>query len=377
MHLIETENFYSSLLQWDLLKWINVLLNIFILFVGPSLLYIVIWYERYGADLMYRTLLNQLLSHLCYMELFTCVMTRINYFGIFCFGQVPGFYCNASIFFGRFSLVVTLSQITIRQILKYLYIFKWKNIVGLNDNFFALFVTLVNLFLSTVFVFATYFLGFHNDELDYHICTGRRPQENVLMTLKEMKYPYLLNLTNSSEWIRDVYGRDLVEIFSKYVCLTLFLLVFQTWFYSFFNHNSKLWDYICCIFKCNEGSNATSVTKGQNEKFEETKSNILGTSQTVLMLVFGMIAMIPVAIARIRAKQNIEHINGGNLRILFYISKISMPTFYFLLFPLLMLAFNYRIRKYLIKELKESRIKFWSFELLLSRPQQTSPQVVA
>jgi len=369
MHLNETENFYSGLLQLDFLKCINLVLNIVVIFIGPSLLYSVIWYERFGADLMYRTLLNQLLSHLCYMVLFTCILTRINYFGIFFFGPVTGIYCDVSIYFGRLSFVVTLTQITMRQILKYLYIFKWKSIVGLNDNFFAMFVTMLNLFLSSAFVFVTYFLGFHNEELDYHICTGRRPLDNVMMTLREMKYPYPLNLTNSSDWMRDVYGKDPVEVFSKYVCLTLVLLVSQTWFYSYCNHISKLWEFICCIFKCNNGSNIYPAPAGQNEKFEETKSNILGTSQTVIMIVFGIIAMIPVSVGRIRGQQKIEDINSGNLRALIYLGKISMPTFYFLIFPLLMLAFNLRVRKYLLKELKESKIGLLCFGLFQSRPE--------
>jgi len=263
-----------------------------------------------------------------------------------------------------------------RQILKYLYIFKWKSIVGLNDNFFAMFVTMVNLLFSTVFVFLTYFLGFHNEELDYHICTGRRPQENIILTLKEMKYPYPLNITNSSEWMRDVYGIDPVEVFSKYVCLTLVLLVAQTWFYSYYNHISKLWDYICSIVNCNEVSNISTVPAGQNEKFEETKSNILGTSQTVLMIVLGMIAMLPVLIGKINTKQNIDDINSGNLRTLIYLGKISMPIFYFLVFPLLVLAFNSRMRKYLLKELNESWIGLFCCGPLASRL-QTSPDMVA
>ncbi len=369
MYSNEIENFYSGLLQWDMLKCTNVVLNIILLFIGPSLLYSVIWYERFGADLMYRTLLNRLLSHLCYMVLFTCILTRSNFFGFFCFGPVAGIYCDVSIYFGRLSFVVTLTQITMRQILKYLYIFKWKSIVGLDDNFFAMFVTMVNLFLSSVFVFVTYFLGFHNEELDYHICTGRRPLDNVMMTLKEMKYQYPLNLTNSSEWMIDVYGRDPVEVFSKYVCLTLALLVTQTWFYSFFTHNSKLWDYLCCKLKCNGASKITKVTKFKNEKFEETKSNILGTSQTVSMIIFAVIAVIPVSVGKTRTKLNIEDINRGNLRLLIYLGKISMPTFYFLLFPLLMLAFNQRVKKSLLKEVKESWIALWFCGLCLPGPQ--------
>ena len=59
---------YAGLLQWDSLKVASIVVNVVIMFIGPSLLYAVIWYERYSADLMYRTLINQLLSHMCYIE---------------------------------------------------------------------------------------------------------------------------------------------------------------------------------------------------------------------------------------------------------------------------------------------------------------------
>ena len=49
---------YAGLLQWDSLKVASIVVNGVIMFVGPSLLYAVIWYERFSADLMYRTLIN-------------------------------------------------------------------------------------------------------------------------------------------------------------------------------------------------------------------------------------------------------------------------------------------------------------------------------
>jgi hypothetical protein len=53
------ENFFEGFLQWDALKVGNVALNVLLVLAGPCLLYTVVWYERYGADLMYRTLINQ------------------------------------------------------------------------------------------------------------------------------------------------------------------------------------------------------------------------------------------------------------------------------------------------------------------------------
>jgi hypothetical protein len=46
--------------------------------------------------------------------------------------------------------------------------------------------------------------------------------------------------------------------------------------------------------------------------------------------------------------------NEGHVRALIYAGKILMPTLTFCVFPLLMLAFNGRVRKSLLKELRES-----------------------
>lgn len=358
------DSFYTGLLEWDFIKIINTCLNIFLIFVGPCLLYSVIWYERFSADLIYRTLINQLLSHLCFIEIASCLLTRIAYFANYCFGPWSYAICDVNIFFGHYTFTVMVNQITIRQLIKYLYIFNWRNIVGLNDDFFACFITIVNLYFSFFFVFVSYFLGFHNEEPDYHICTGRTPAENVMLTMKQIRHPNPFNMTTSTEWIKDGYGTDPLEFYSKYCCLTLLLLVVQTWFYPYVKQASKCCAKVCRSLRKKTSSEETDSAIQQlpsfhNEKFEETKSNILGTSQTVLMLVLAIVAVAPISIGKALIKKNINDINSGKGRALMYLGKISMPTFTFLLFPLLMLAFNHKVRKSLWRELKETGTGKW------------------
>ena len=361
-----SSNFYTGLLEWDTIKIVNVCLNILLIFVGPCLLYSVIWYERFSADLIYRTLINQLLSHLCFIEMATCILSRFSYFANYCFGPWPYTVCDVSIFYGRLTFILMVNQITIRQLIKYLYIYNWRNIVGLNDDFFACFITILNIFLSFVFVFVSYFLGFNNEEPDYHICTGKTPAENVLMTMKQIRHPNPFNVTTSSEWMKDGYGTDPVEIYSKYCCLTLLLLVVQTWFYPYVKQTSKSCKKLYKIFQNQTDLEEIDLDDKiqhsgsfHNEKFEETKSNILGTSQTVLMLALAVVAVAPISIGKTLIKKNIEEINFGKGRTLMYLGKISMPTFTFLLFPLLMLAFNRKVRKSLWRELKETGAGKW------------------
>ena len=61
--------FYFGLLQWDILKTLTVVVNFAVVSAGLPLLYFMIWYEHNSGDLMYRTLINQLLSYLCIIEI--------------------------------------------------------------------------------------------------------------------------------------------------------------------------------------------------------------------------------------------------------------------------------------------------------------------
>jgi hypothetical protein len=144
---------------------VSIVSNLLILFLGPSLLYAVIWYERFSADLMYRTLINQLLSHLCYIQALNCILSRLAFILIYSFGPFPGIACDVIFTYARYAFVATITEITIRQVIKYFYIFNWKHVVGLNDDFAAFYITFVNLGLSAILVFVFYFLGFNNEGL--------------------------------------------------------------------------------------------------------------------------------------------------------------------------------------------------------------------
>jgi len=159
-----SNNFYSGLLEWDTIKVFNVVLNIFIMVFSPLLFYSVIWYERFSADIVYRTLINQLLSNLCLIQIVGCVISRINYFIIYCLSPLPLAICDLTNYLGRWTFLVMMTQITLRQFIKYLYIFNWKCVASLNDDFFSLYITTWNIIFCTVFVFIAYFLGFHNEE---------------------------------------------------------------------------------------------------------------------------------------------------------------------------------------------------------------------
>lgn len=78
--------------------------------------------------------------------------------------------CDFIVFVGRALYICALGELTARQIIKFLYIFHFKHLINLNEDFVALFVTLVNLVFCGIFVFVSYYLGFHYSEIDFNIC---------------------------------------------------------------------------------------------------------------------------------------------------------------------------------------------------------------
>jgi hypothetical protein len=68
----DDHHFFSGLKSWDYVKWITILLNILMTITGTILSLGVIWYERHSADIRYRTLMNQMLSHICFIHIARC-----------------------------------------------------------------------------------------------------------------------------------------------------------------------------------------------------------------------------------------------------------------------------------------------------------------
>ena len=184
---ISSENsgtIYAGFLEWNLFKLIYIIFHILLTFVAPSVLSCIVWYERYGSELRYRTMAHMILSNVCVILIARCFTTRIPHIAILFISPLSPSKCDAIIFFARYSFLCTCIEIAIWQLAKYFYIFKWQHVVGLNDKFFSNYLTMCNLLLSAIFLFVTYMIGYHNAELDYHICTGNSPTFNILMSFR-------------------------------------------------------------------------------------------------------------------------------------------------------------------------------------------------
>ncbi len=219
--------FYTGLVEWDFIKVIYLIFHILLTFIGPGLLYSIVWYERYSSDIRCRTLMNQLLAHICILSIIDCLINRIPYISIIFIGPYSSTTCGYLSFMGRFCYLIRIIELSIRQIIKYFYIFQWKYLVSLNNDFFAIFFTIWNLILCFLFIFISYQLGFQDSDLDYHICTGKQPKENIMETFLQMgKY------VKSEEYPPTYYTMittDPLNVLTQIVFVMLVLIAIHTW----------------------------------------------------------------------------------------------------------------------------------------------------
>jgi hypothetical protein len=344
--------FYAGLVEWDLIKMFYLLFHILLTFIGPSLLYSIAWYERFSSDLRCRTLMNQLLSHIMLLSLLGSIIGRIPYVSIIFIGPFPSTVCNSIIFLGRYLFLCILTEFAIRQVIKYLYIFQWKYIVSLNADFFAFYFTTHNLLLSFVFIFVAFILGYQNSEIDYHICTGRNPKDNILARFYELKWFTLSN--KSPLTLEEVMKGDPLHLLTLVLFLVLFLVCLQTLIYC---HKDSL--IICWKVLTRADKNPTSdpaiaeAQKITNYNFEETKNVIIGSSGTFLTAVLVVVLLTPAAISKSILIEDPNKINSGSGRLWSYLSRISMPILSYCVLPIIIIGSNSKMRKTLLREIQD------------------------
>ena len=342
-----SQTFYTGLVQWDSIKAFYLIFHILLTFIGPGLLYSIVWYERFSSDIRYRTLMNQLLSHICTFSIVDCLSNRILYVSILYIGPYSTSVCQFSSFVGRYFYLIRIIELSIRQLIKYFYIFQWKYIVSLNNDFFAIFFTLCNLALSFLFVFTTYELGFQNSDLDFHICTGKTPLDNILSTFLQMS-----KFTKSNDLpltYRRMIAKDPLNIITQYVFIILILICIQTWVYSIKVYLINIWKWLISIGKSpNQVSNNTS-----NNSNEDTKNVILGASGTLALIVLIVLIYIPASISRYIAHIDPDRINHGSGRLWNYASRFSIPILHYCILPIITIGSNSKMRKTLKREMKD------------------------
>ena len=137
----------------------------------------------YRFLLIFRTLINQLLSHLCFTILLSNLIARPLSVMVLIWGPFSHPTCDFILFVGRSLYICALGELTARQVIKFLYIFHFKHLINVDEDFVAFFITFINFVFCGIFGFITYFLGFHFSDIDFNICRYFR------MILKQGFYP--------------------------------------------------------------------------------------------------------------------------------------------------------------------------------------------
>jgi hypothetical protein len=242
-------------------------------------------------------------------------------------------------------------EFTIRQVIKYFYIFQWKYLVSLNADFFAIYFTLCNLLLSTMFILVAYQLGYQNSEIDYHICTDMNPNDNILKTFHEMNGFSKSNETQMT--YEEIIKNDPLHTFTLVLFLILVSVGVQTWVYS------KKDSFITCwktITRTGQNPSLGLIFTGKpeikNNKFEETKNLIIGSSGTLTSIASIILLLIPAAISKSVAKDDPILINTGSGRLWSYASRISIPILGYCVMPIIIIVYNSKMRKTLRREIQ-------------------------
>ena len=262
-------------------------------------------------------------------------------------------FCDWHLFSGRFFFLLYLTEITLWQSVKYLYIFQWKHMVHLDDQIVAQCITIVSVAFSAIFAFVTYMLGYHNAELDFHICTGKTPHDNIISSGILMTWLKETNKTNFS--FQDVADNDPLWPVTRTMLLVLIWITFHIWVYGLKSWIAQTWGRVVT-----GKTKVVRITRAfshnfQLDKFEifqNTKNSIIGSGGTLVTAVLIITLLVPSLIAKSYARNNPNDINHGSGKIWTYVHWITLPIFSYCQLPAVILLNNAKMRKFLSREIQ-------------------------
>jgi len=88
----------------------------------------------------------------------------------------------------------------------------------------------------------------------------------------------------------------------------------------------------------------------------QVKQIMLGTTQTVIIFVIGFLALLPHVLLQSRIEEDPNLLNN-ELRIATFLSKITVPLFYFVIMPLIFILFHRKFKSYIARELEARPVR--------------------
>ena len=159
---------------------------------------------------------------------------------------------------------------------------------------------MTNLSFAIILVFSNYFLGYQNNNMFYHICTGKHPAVNInrtralLSQVKDQDLP---------EWFNpDAATVDPLELFSNIVFATWAMISSLIFWYSYKHERKLLWKSFKRFAMCRglvsqvgsipTQAQASKVISLSEEKFEEKNNQIVGKGQALIIFILSMLSLL-------------------------------------------------------------------------------------
>lgn len=145
--------------------------------LGLPSLYSIIFYEHFGSDKK-RTLLNMLVSMICWTLIGLLIFARLPETFRFIYGPLPDIFCcfHNAIKIGFVAIVILLFDCI--AIARYVFIFQLKNPAAFKDDFWCCFVSLWALISCGIFTVTLLWLA-ECKTIAFYICTGKIAEEST------------------------------------------------------------------------------------------------------------------------------------------------------------------------------------------------------
>jgi hypothetical protein len=173
---ITKEDHFAFLLNDNPIRNISIVFGLIHVFIIPILLYSIIWYEKYGTDNR-RTILNMLMSSLCWILIEVCFTIELTEVFRFTYGPFPKYFCFLkTIVRGAFTTQVLL-YIDAVAIVRYILIFWLKNPSAFKDEFWSMFISIWIRVFCLLYTTVRYSVA-DRQLINYYICSGIDPTED-------------------------------------------------------------------------------------------------------------------------------------------------------------------------------------------------------
>jgi len=246
------------------------------------------------------------------------------------FGPFSSSVCDAALLAGRFFFLLVFSELTLWQFIKYLYLFWPRYLLSINDNFMAAFLTFLNISLNLILIVVANMNAFQNSEIDFHICTGKDPQQNINNTIN------LYHLQHGGNKIplvtfKTVRSIDYVHLATQVLSFLLFIFATQIWVKSLKE-------------RCRNNEDPSGL--------EISKKALYGAGGSLIVIAIIILLLTPSQISIYIFSQNPELVNTGPGKIWTYVSRITMSLISYCAVPVIILINNPNLRQTLSNKIK-------------------------